>query len=214
MAGRVHHPGAQSYVPDGAPLDELAAAVQQCRGCDLFADATQAVFGRGARRSRWLLVGEQPGDVEDREGEPFVGPAGRILGEALESAGLAREQTYLTNAVKHFRWRPAPRGKRRIHETPTRGEVVACRPWLMAELLAVSPTVVVTLGATALGSLFGPSARLGASRGRALEWEGRAAVATIHPSAILRAPDASARAEAYRGLVEDLRLAAELGRAH
>jgi DNA polymerase len=211
MAVRVHHPGAESYVPDGASLDELAAAAQQCRGCDLFANATQAVFGEGARQARWLLVGEQPGDAEDHEGEPFVGPAGRVLDEALASAGLVREEIYLTNAVKHFRWRPAPRGKRRIHQTPTRGQTVACRPWLMAEILAVQPDVVVTLGATALGSLLGPSARLGASRGRRLDWQGRAAVATIHPSAVLRAPDADARAEAYQGLVDDLRLAADLG---
>lgn len=198
-------------MPDGAPLDELASAVQQCRGCDLFANATQAVFGQGPRQARWLLVGEQPGDAEDREGEPFVGPAGRLLDEALDSAGMPREDVYVTNAVKHFRWKPAPRGKRRIHETPTRGETVACRPWLMAEIVAVQPAVVVTLGATALGSLLGPSARLGTSRGQRLDWEGRAAVATIHPSAVLRAPDAQAREQAYQGLLNDLALAADLG---
>lgn len=211
MAARVQHPGAESYVPDGAALEELASAVQQCRGCDLFANATQAVFGQGPSHARWVVVGEQPGDAEDREGEPFVGPAGRILDEALDAAGLPREEVYLTNAVKHFRWKPAPRGKRRIHETPTRGETVACRPWLMAEIVRVEPAVVVTLGATALGSLLGPSARLGTSRGHRLDWEGRAAVATIHPSAVLRAPDADARAQAYQGLVDDLTFAAELG---
>lgn len=205
------HPGAEPFVPDGVrDLDELAAAVQHCRGCDLYANATQAVFGSGTPTARLLLVGEQPGDVEDREGEPFVGPAGRLLDRALAEAGVPRDEVFLTNAVKHFRWRPAPRGKRRIHQAPTRMQMVACRPWLEAELEAVDPDVVVALGATAVGALFGSSVRLTESRGQPLQWRDRAAVVTVHPSAVLRAPDA--REEAFAGLVADLRVARELSR--
>ncbi|HEY3737017.1 MAG TPA: UdgX family uracil-DNA binding protein [Jatrophihabitans sp.] len=212
MAQRIEHPGASAYLPDasGAGLDELAVAVQHCRGCNLYEDATQAVFGTGLRHARIMLVGEQPGDVEDRAGAPFVGPAGGVLDDALGEAGLARADVYLTNAVKHFRWRTSPRGKRRIHERPTTGQMVACRPWLEAEFTAVQPSLVVALGATAVSSLFGPSVGLTASRGRELRWHDCPAVATIHPSAVLRVPDSDDRAETYRGLVDDLRSAQTL----
>jgi DNA polymerase len=211
MAGRVQHPGAAEFLPsDPADLDVLADAVQDCRGCDLYARATQAVFGQGGPRARLVLVGEQPGDVEDREGEPFVGPAGRVLNQALADAGIERAQVYLTNAVKHFRWKPAPSGKRRLHETPTRGEVLACRPWLEAEVARVDARVVVALGAIAVNSLFDSSVRLTSSRGQKLQWNGHIAVATLHPSAVLRAPDSAARDETFRGIVKDLTFAAEL----
>lgn len=211
MTTRIRHPGTTAYLPDAKKdLAAFATAVQRCQGCDLYADATQAVFGQGPAHARLLLVGEQPGDVEDREGEPFVGPAGHLLRDALQEIGLNPADVYLTNAVKHFRFKRAERGKRRIHESPTRGEIVACRPWLEAEVAAVDPFVVVALGATAMNSMFGPSARLTASRGQQLEWEGRLAVATIHPSAVLRAPDAAQRAEAYQGFLDDLAFATSL----
>jgi uracil-DNA glycosylase len=216
MAGRHDYPGAGEFVPDGrSALPALAAAVQDCRGCDLYEQATQAVFGRGARDAAVVLVGEQPGDAEDRQGEPFVGPAGRLLDEALSQAGIRREDAYVTNAVKHFRWKPDPRGgKRRIHERPETGQVRACRPWLDAELARLSPRVIVTLGATAGQALFGSSFRVSAQRGTLVSWEapargggGRAidVVPTIHPSAVLRADDRDA---ALDGLVADLKVAA------
>ncbi len=160
--------GAERFVPERHELGELAGAVQACRGCDLYEHATQAVFGRGGPDSRMLLVGEQPGDVEDRAGEPFVGPAGKLLDRALADAGIERRTAYLTNAVKHFRF--AMRGTRRIHDTPSTVQVVACRPWLLAELDAVTPEVVVVLGATAARSLLGPRFRVTRQRGTLLDW--------------------------------------------
>jgi uracil-DNA glycosylase len=209
------YPGAGSFVPgDDASLATVAKAVQACRGCDLYQHATQAVFGRGSARASVVLIGEQPGDAEDRAGEPFVGPAGKLLDRALAEAGISPEVTYTTNAVKHFRWKPAPRGgKRRIHERPDARQVKACWPWLAAELARLQPRVVVTLGATAGQALFGSSFRVTSERGTQVSWPapgpGRArevtVVPTIHPSAVLRADDRDA---VYAGLVSDLRAAA------
>jgi uracil-DNA glycosylase len=219
MPGRARFRGAAEFVPEHASLSGLADAAAGCRGCDLFERATQTVFGAGSKRARLMLVGEQPGDSEDRQGKPFVGPAGRMLDRALEEAGIAPSATYFTNAVKHFRWKPAERGKRRLHEKPSQAQTAACRPWLAAELAAVRPRVVVALGATAAGSLFGSGFRLTQERGKPLPWPPdagpfreddapvRAALATIHPSAVLRAPDDD-RDEVYTGLVHDLSAAA------
>jgi len=199
-------------VPTGAGLTELRTAAASCTGCDLYRRATQTVFGQGGRHAAAILVGEQPGDQEDRAGEPFVGPAGRLLDRALDDAGIDRREVYLTNAVKHFKFRPAERGKRRIHQKPSRVEVVACRPWLLAEIAALRPELVVCLGATAAQSLMGGKFRLTAHRGDVLDPPDlldppARLVATTHPSAVLRAPD---RDEAYRALVADLRAAAEV----
>jgi DNA polymerase len=199
-------PGAGAFLPPRRTIPALSKAVRGCRGCDLYVDATQAVFGEGARDAPLVLVGEQPGDVEDREGEPFVGPAGRILDQALEEIGLARDEVWITNAVKHFRF--TQQGKRRMHESPSRWHVTACQPWLLAELDAVKPQGVVTLGAIAGQALFGSGFRVGASRGRVLDpLEGRSewVVATIHPSAVLRGKER--KDELYAGLVADLRIA-------
>lgn len=202
---------AAEFVPDTRSLKTLREAAADCRGCPLFKNATQTVFGAGPRKAKLVLVGEQPGDREDIEGEPFVGPAGRVLAQALEGAELDRDAVYLTNAVKHFKWRP--RGKRRLHQTPRAGEVEACKPWLEAELKAVRPTALLALGATAAKALFGSSVRVTRDRGRLLESPlAPTAALTIHPSAILRLRDHGEREEALAGLVDDLRLVArELG---
>lgn len=198
---------AAEFVPEGRSLRALKEAAGECRGCLLWADATQTVFGAGPRKAKLMLVGEQPGDKEDLEGEPFVGPAGRVLTEALDAAGIDRGDVYLTNAVKHFKWRP--RGKRRLHQTPRVGEVTACRPWLSAELEAVRPVGLLALGATAARSLFGPKASIGKDRGRLLESPlAPLASVTLHPSAVLRVRDHDEREEARAGLVEDLRMLA------
>jgi uracil-DNA glycosylase len=206
---------ASSQVPANADLGALRDAAATCTGCGLYRDATQTVFGAGPAHARFLLVGEQPGDAEDRAGEPFVGPAGRLLDRALVDAGIDRDEAYVTNAVKHFKFVPAERGKRRIHKTPSRTEVVACRPWLLAELAAIGPEVLVCLGATAAKSLLGPGFRITAHRGEVLdppdELDLTARVlATAHPSSVLRAPD---REDAYRALVADLRSAAAASRS-
>jgi DNA polymerase len=192
-------------------LERLAAEAAGCRACDLWRNATQTVFGQGPADARIFLVGEQPGDQEDRAGQPFVGPAGRILDKALADVGLRRDDVYLTNAVKHFKW--TAKGKRRIHQRPSATEVAACRPWLSAELAAVDPAVVVVLGATAGQALFGSRFRVGTARGQVLDLDGRAAIATIHPSAVLRGPDHAARDDQYAGLVADLQRAVELAAA-
>jgi uracil-DNA glycosylase len=198
-----------AVVPEHASLRALAAAAADCRGCELFERATQTVFGAGRAHARVVLVGEQPGDVEDREGAPFVGPAGKLLDRALADAHLPRDEIYLTNAVKHFRWKSTASSKRRIHEKPAARHITACHPWLDAELAAVRPSIVVALGAVAAQSLFGPSFRVTRHRGELLDWPGaapvQAAIATIHPSAVLRA--GVDRDELYAGLVADLRLA-------
>jgi uracil-DNA glycosylase len=205
--GKAEADSAAPFVPDSRSLRTLAKAVQGCRGCELYADATQAVFGRGGRDAELMLVGEQPGDKEDLAGEPFVGPAGRELRAALEVAGIDLDDVYLTNAVKHFKWRP--RGKRRLHQTPRAGEIEACKPWLEAELAAVRPRGVIALGATATRALFGYRVKVTKDRGRLIESElAPLAAVTIHPSAILRLREHEEREEARDGLVADLRLVA------
>jgi len=191
---------------------ELRGDAAGCRACDLWRLGTQTVFGEGPVPASTMLVGEQPGDREDLEGHPFVGPAGRVLDEALEAAGVDREDVYLTNAVKHFKWKA--RGKRRIHDRPNAGEVAACRRWLDAELELVRPRVLVPLGATAAQALLGRSFRVTKERGVPLEGTGLAelVVATVHPSSILRAPDAEARRTALAELTADLSVVAGLVR--
>ena len=199
---------AAPFVPVSTSLKTLGAAAEKCRGCDLYKTATQVVFGAGPKKARIMLVGEQPGDQEDRQGEPFVGPAGALLDKALADAGIPRDQVFLTNAVKHFKWEP--RGKRRIHKKPRMSEVKACRPWLEAELRAVRPAVVVCLGATAAQSMLGASFKLMKQRGQVVSSPSAPrVVATIHPSAVLRAPDAEGRRAAYGMLVADLKVVAK-----
>ena len=200
---------AQEFVPAGADLDGLRTAAAGCRGCELWEAATQTVFSAGRPNARLALVGEQPGDQEDRQGEPFVGPAGRLLVKAVDEAGIPREITYRTNAVKHFRFRQDGPGKRRIHQTPELRHLTACRPWLVEELRVVDPEVVVCLGATAARSLLGSQVRVMRDRGAVLERDTslgpKRFLVTVHPSAVLRADD---REAAYAGLVTDLRVAA------
>jgi DNA polymerase len=198
---------AAPFVPASTSLKVLSAAANDCRGCELYKTATQVVFGAGPKSARVMFVGEQPGDQEDRQGEPFVGPAGTLLDKALADAGIPRDSVYVTNAVKHFKWEP--RGKRRIHKKPRASEVNACRPWLEAELRAVRPAIVVCLGATAAQSLLGASFKLMQQRGKVVSSAiAPRVVATIHPSAVLRAPDAEGRRAAYESLVADLKVAA------
>ncbi|MEY2461127.1 MAG: uracil-DNA glycosylase [Acidimicrobiaceae bacterium] len=186
---------------------ELAGQAACCQNCDLWCNATQTVFGTGPVPADAMLVGEQPGDQEDLSGVPFVGPAGRVLDDGLEEAGLDREQLYLTNAVKHFKW--TPRGKRRIHQKPNREEVQACHPWLEAEVSLVSPRVVVLLGATAAQAVMGSSFRVTAERGKLLDSTlAPAVIATVHPSSILRASTPDERRIAMAAFVSDLRVAA------
>jgi DNA polymerase len=202
-------PGAAPFVPETSDLGALNQAAARCQGCDLYRHATQAVFGQGSRESRLVLVGEQPGDQEDRQGLPFVGPAGEVLDRALAEAGIDRTTVYVTNAVKHFKF--TERGKRRIHEKPSSAEVAACRPWLEAELRAIEPDVILCLGATAAGSLIGPKFRLLAQHGQHFDSPfARRITATIHPSAVLRGPDEAAKAKLYAMLVDDLRAAAKI----
>jgi DNA polymerase len=187
-----------------ASLTALREEAATCRRCDLYRNATQTVFGEGRARARAVLIGEQPGDAEDRAGRPFVGPAGRVLDQGLDEARIAREDVYVTNAVKHFKWRA--QGKRRIHQRPSAGEVAACKPWLLGELDAVKPDVIVLLGATAAQAMLGRSFRVTQQRGEPLEETGfaRYVVATIHPSAVLRERDDAAREDARAGFVRDL----------
>jgi uracil-DNA glycosylase family protein len=192
--------------PGTVSLEDVAEAAAGCRACALWERATQTVFGKGPAPARLMLVGEQPGDREDLAGEPFVGPAGRILNEALAAAGIDRETVFVTNVVKHFKWRPAPGSKRRLHERPNRVEVGACFPWLESELALVRPEALVLLGATAAGAVLGPSVRVTRDHGRRLASEFAPFVtATIHPSAVLRANGAAARREALAGLIADFR---------
>jgi uracil-DNA glycosylase family protein len=195
---------AAPWVPERPTLPRLREAVEGCRGCPLWRKATQAVFGEGRARAPVMLVGEQPGDQEDLEGRPFVGPAGRVLDDALAEAGIDRGATYVTNAVKHFKWEA--RGKRRIHAKPTWSETMACRPWLEAELAVVKPRVLVCLGATAAQSLLGKQFRVTKQRGEWIDSElAELVTATIHPSAILRQRDADARHAEMARFVDDLR---------
>jgi uracil-DNA glycosylase len=194
---------AAEFLPDRLDLESLRSAAACCEGCGLYRNATQTVFGEGPRQARFMLVGEQPGDQEDRQGHPFVGPAGRVLDKGLAEAGIPRDDVYVTNAVKHFSF--TLRGKRRIHQKPTAAEIEACHPWLDAELAVVEPRVVVVLGATAARALLGREFRVTQHRGEPVPLGDSLAVATIHPSAVLRAPDRDA---AYAGFLSDLQVAA------
>ena len=199
---------ATPFLPDRSSLKALREASAVCRGCHLWRGATQTVFGEGRKGSRVMLVGEQPGDKEDKAGEPFVGPAGRELDRGLEAAGIDRAEAYVTNVVKHFKFEE--RGRRRIHQTPKRFEIDACRPWLDEELKVVKPEALVLLGATAAKALLGSSFRVTQHRGELLDSELAPIVtATIHPSAILRGPDEASRQEEREAFAEDLRAVAE-----
>ena len=199
---------ATPFVPETKSLKALREAAGECRGCPLYRGATQTVFGEGPRRAPLMMVGEMPGDREDRAGHVFVGPAGRELNAALERAGIARADAYVTNVVKHFKFRE--RGKRRIHDTPKKGEVDACLPWLREELRLVRPDVLLVLGAVAGKALLGSAFRLTRSRGEPLPSDlAPCVMATIHPAAILRAPDGNARQEEREGFERDLRMVAE-----
>jgi uracil-DNA glycosylase len=207
MAGPTQ-PGADAFLPKHLTLTAARKAASTCHGCALWQSATQTVFGEGPAQARLMLVGEQPGNDEDLQGRPFVGPAGRLLNEALQDAGIEREQTYLTNAVKHFKWEP--RGKRRIHKRPTTTEIVACRPWLDAEIALVKPAALVCLGATAAQALFGRTFRVTEQRGQLLASRlARFVLATVHPSALLRAPTPEDRKREYARFVADLRIIAQ-----
>ncbi len=189
-------------------VEQLREAAATCRACDLYLNATQTVFGEGEEHSRMMLIGEQPGDQEDLQGKPFVGPAGRLLEKALDEAGIDRRRVYVTNAVKHFRW--TRRGKRRLHEKPNAGQVRACRPWLEAEIEVVRPRMLVLLGATAAQSVMGPAFRVSKQRGEVLESPfGIPVVATVHPSSILRATDDESRDAAMTAFIKDLLVAAK-----
>ena len=200
---------AQDWIPEHADVAALRKAAVDCQGCDLYGPATQTVFSGGSSRAPMMLVGEQPGDVEDREGLPFVGPAGRLLQQAVDDAGIQRSMLYVTNAVKHFRFEQ--RGQRRIHQTPQVRHIKACRPWLSAEIAAVRPQLIVCLGAVAAKSLLGNEFRLTKDRGRLIDAEidgrGHRVIATAHPSAVLRTSDGPEREQAYAALVADLRAA-------
>jgi uracil-DNA glycosylase len=196
--------GAADFIPPGNSLPVLREAIQKCRGCDLYRDVTQAVFGEGPKTASVMFIGEQPGDEEDRAGRPFVGPAGRLLDRALGEAGIDRASTWVTNAVKHFKFEE--RGKRRLHKKPRGLEITACRPWLEAEVALIRPEIIVCLGATAAQTVFGATYRVTKERGQFVEhpWA-RLATSTIHPSAILRAPDSEQRQIEYRNFVADLK---------
>ena len=210
---------AEPYVPVDAGLDDLRRAANACHGCDLYRNATQAVVSSGPAGARVVLIGEQPGDMEDRQGEPFVGPAGRVLPRALAQVGIPPEQAYLTNAVKHFKFHTDGRSKRRLHDKPNRTEILACRPWLRAEFGLLRPAVVVGLGATAAQALAGPSFRVTRHRGELMDWPEAAErsedfprsdpparfMATVHPSSVLRADD---REAAFAEFVADLEIVA------
>ena len=196
-------------LPETKSLGAWREAAAQCRACDLWKNATQTVFGEGRRTAKVIFVGEQPGDKEDIAGKPFVGPAGLVLDEALKAAGIDRETVYVTNAVKHFKWRPS--GKRRLHEKPTRSEIAACRLWLDAEIGILKPLVVVCLGATAAQALISPTFKVTQQRGKLIPSTLAANVmATVHPSSILRAPDDDARERERKLFVADLRAVAEV----
>lgn len=193
-------------VPKSSDLRKIRAAAASCTACPLFLNATQTVFGEGPRDSRIMFVGEQPGDQEDRRGKPFVGPAGQLLDRALMDAGIARDTVYVTNAVKHFKWEP--RGKRRLHKTPSSRDIAACRPWLETEIAIIKPKVLVCLGATAAKAIIGPSARVMRDRGAVLASPFCSeTILTVHPSSLLRAPDDESRRANYALFVADLKVA-------
>jgi uracil-DNA glycosylase family protein len=209
MPARQRPPSAaRDLIPEQPDLDALRSAAAGCTACDLYRDATRTVFGSGAADAEVMLVGEQPGDGEDRAGRPFVGPAGRVLDQALTEAGIDRDQAYVTNVVKHFKFER--RGRLRLHKKPGAEEVHACFPWLEAELAVVRPRVLVLLGATAAQALLGSSFRVSRQRGEFLDSDlAPRVLATVHPSSILRAPDEEARALAHKGFVADLAVVAE-----
>lgn len=208
MAAKKGGGDASPLVPERPTLPKLREAAAACRACDLWERGTQTVFGDGAKHARVMFVGEQPGDQEDKEGKPFVGPAGRMLDWALDEAAIDRTSVYVTNAVKHFKWEP--RGKRRLHSKPNAAEIHACRPWLDAEIAVVEPQVIVCLGATAAQALLGKTFRVTHDRGKVIETSPLAPkiVATVHPSSLLREPDEEARHAAMRQFVEDLKVVA------
>ncbi len=192
--------------PDTMSWSAMREAAKDCEACHLYKRATQTVFGEGPKSATMMLVGEQPGDYEDVAGKPFVGPAGKIMDQALEEAGIDRSQVYVTNAVKHFKWEP--RGKRRIHQKPNSREIAACRPWLEAELRIVKPKLVVAMGATAAQTFFGPGFRVTRERGKVLSSKlAPKVLATVHPSSLLRQPDEESRQREYEHFVSDLRAA-------
>jgi DNA polymerase len=196
---------ALDFFPSRITYPSLKNAAADCKGCELYKVGTQTVFGEGKVPSELMFVGEVPGDEEDIKGHPFVGPAGRLFDRALEEADIDRSKTYVTNVVKHFKWRPAPRGKRRLHEKPNAVEIRACSPWLGAEIRLVHPRILVCLGATAAQALLGKDFRVTKQRGEWVRSEyAEKTIATLHPSAILRAPDPAIREEQYRDLVSDL----------
>jgi uracil-DNA glycosylase len=198
---------ARALIPAPLSLPRLREAAEECRARDLYKTGTQTVFGDGSAPADLMLVGEQPGDREDLEGKPLVGPAGRLLDGALQQAGIDRQRVYVTNAVKHFKWKP--QGRRRLHQKPNAAEIAACRPWLDAEIATVTPRLIVCLGPTASQALLGSSFRVSIDRGRAMHRPGLPPiVATVHPSAILRAPDDETRRREMAAFVDDLRTAA------
>ncbi len=200
---------AEDFFPKRKSLKAFRDAAADCKGCELWKRSTQTVFGEGARRAEVLFVGEQPGNEEDLSGKPFVGPAGRLLNDALDEAGIDRSLTYVTNVVKHFKWEP--RGKRRIHKKPNAGEIAACRPWLEAEIGLIKPKVIVCLGATAAQALLGPKFRVSKQRGQFIESTlAPYILATVHPSSILRAPDDETRRVEKRRFIDDLKKVAHL----
>jgi len=209
MARKVdEYPTAAAYLPSRLTIPAMREASKGCHGCPLYKLGTQTVFGEGKSTARIVMVGEQPGDQEDRAGKPFVGPAGKLLDEALEEVGIDRDDVYVTNAVKHFKWEP--RGTRRLHSKPSAREVQACKPWLTSELAVIKPEMVVCLGATAAQALMGKEFRITRSRGEVFRETGYAlwVMATVHPSSILRTPSED-REAAYRAFVHDLQIAAE-----
>jgi DNA polymerase len=197
---------AADFLPERKTLPTLREAVQHCKGCDLWKRGTQAVFGEGRVESEVMMVGEQPGDQEDLQGRPFVGPAGKILDKGLQAAGIERDDVYVTNAVKHFKWEP--RGKRRIHKKPSGMQIAACRPWFDEEVKVVKPKVIVCLGATAAQALLGRAFKVTQSRGKVISSGEIPIIATVHPSSILRAPDDETRHEEMARFIDDLRVVA------
>jgi uracil-DNA glycosylase family protein len=210
-SGRASSDATNGQLPLNASLKELRQAAKGCRACDLWKNATQTVFGDGSAKATVMLVGEQPGDQEDRTGRPFVGPAGKLLDEALAEAGIDRSEVYVTNVVKHFKWSPAERGKRRIHKKPRYSEIKACRPWLDWELEVVKPQVLVCLGASAAQALLGKDFRVSRQRGKLIQSTlAPRVLATVHPSSILRAQDDESRHLQMRDFVKDLKQVAHV----
>lgn len=199
----------RAIVPQSHDLKKIRHAAQDCQACPLWKNATQTVFGEGKKSASIFLVGEQPGDQEDKQGRPFVGPAGMLLDRALKEAGIERDACYLTNAVKHFKWEP--RGKRRLHQKPSAREIAACRPWLEAELDLIAPGIIICLGATAAAAVIGPAVRVLRDRGKLLVSRlGKPAFVTVHPSLLLRIPDRKAAEKEYKHFVHDLQVAASI----